>query len=105
MKFISYRTGDAFHLDLDPGSVDLLVCRHLSQAVPDFPRVLAEFVRHGPLTAFEARTERRSAIYSYEDTGKTAALSRAREAHFESQRVAWKYFQTRRAAPIVSKAE
>jgi SAM-dependent methyltransferase len=42
---IRYRVGDAFHLDLADRSVDLLVCRHMSQAVPGFPRVLAEFTR------------------------------------------------------------
>jgi ubiquinone/menaquinone biosynthesis C-methylase UbiE len=42
---ISYKLGDAFHLPLEAGSVDLLVCRHMSQAVPDFPSVLREFVR------------------------------------------------------------
>jgi ubiquinone/menaquinone biosynthesis C-methylase UbiE len=40
-----YRPGDAFHLPLEAGSVDLLVCRHMSQAVPDFPSVLREFAR------------------------------------------------------------
>jgi len=42
---ISYRLGDAFHLPLEAGSADLLVCRHMSQAVPDFPAVLREFAR------------------------------------------------------------
>jgi ubiquinone/menaquinone biosynthesis C-methylase UbiE len=42
---IGYRLGDAFHLPLEAGSVDLLVCRHMSQAVPDFPSVLREFAR------------------------------------------------------------
>lgn len=42
---IDYRLGDAFALELADASVDLLVCRHLSQAVPDFPLVLAEFTR------------------------------------------------------------
>jgi SAM-dependent methyltransferase len=42
---IRYRVGDAFHLDLPGRSVDLLVCRHMSQAVPEFPSVLAEFTR------------------------------------------------------------
>ena len=37
--------GDAFALAQADASVDLLVCRHMSQAVPDFPRVLAEFAR------------------------------------------------------------
>jgi ubiquinone/menaquinone biosynthesis C-methylase UbiE len=42
---IDYRHGDAFALALPADSVDLLVCRHMSQAVPDFPQVLAEFTR------------------------------------------------------------
>jgi ubiquinone/menaquinone biosynthesis C-methylase UbiE len=42
---IDYRQGDAFALDQPAASVDLVVCRHLSQAVPDFPRVLAELTR------------------------------------------------------------
>ena len=42
---IEYRWGDAFALDLAEHSVDLLVCRHLSQAVPDFALVLAQFTR------------------------------------------------------------
>ena len=42
---IDYATGDAFHLALADGSVDLLVCRHVSQAVPDFPALLVEFRR------------------------------------------------------------
>jgi SAM-dependent methyltransferase len=42
---IEYAIGDAFHLALDAGSVDLLVCRHVSQAVPDFPALLLEFRR------------------------------------------------------------
>lgn len=42
---VTYEQGDAFHLGFDSGSIDLLVCRHMSQAVPDFPLVLAEFMR------------------------------------------------------------
>ena len=41
----TFTQGDAFALDLDDASFDLVVCRHLSQAVPDFPRVLAEIDR------------------------------------------------------------
>ena len=37
---ISYAQGDAFALDLVEASFDLVACRHMSQAVPDFPRVL-----------------------------------------------------------------
>ena len=64
---------------------------------------VGELIRAGLMTpaglaAFEARTEKRSAIYSYEDTGKTAALSRVDEAQFELQRVAWTYFQARPAS-------
>jgi ubiquinone/menaquinone biosynthesis C-methylase UbiE len=42
---VDYRIGDAFALDLADASVDLLVCRHMSQSVPDFALVLAEFTR------------------------------------------------------------
>jgi ubiquinone/menaquinone biosynthesis C-methylase UbiE len=42
---ISYQVGDAFALALADASVDLVVCRHMSQSVPDFPLVLAEFSR------------------------------------------------------------
>jgi ubiquinone/menaquinone biosynthesis C-methylase UbiE len=42
---IDYRIGDAFALDLADASVDLMVCRHMSQSVPDFALVLAEFTR------------------------------------------------------------
>jgi ubiquinone/menaquinone biosynthesis C-methylase UbiE len=42
---VRYEVGDAFALARADASVDLLVCRHVSQAVPDFPRVLAEFRR------------------------------------------------------------
>lgn len=38
---VRFAQGDAFALDLPDASFDLVVCRHLSQAVPDFPRVLA----------------------------------------------------------------
>jgi ubiquinone/menaquinone biosynthesis C-methylase UbiE len=42
---VSYETGDAFALAYADASIDLVVCRHMSQAVPDFPGVLAEFTR------------------------------------------------------------
>jgi SAM-dependent methyltransferase len=42
---IGYEQGDAFALRFADASVDLIVCRHMSQAVPDFPLVLAEFTR------------------------------------------------------------
>lgn len=42
---IRYEHGDAFHLAYPDSCFDLLVCRHMSQAVPDFSRVLAEFTR------------------------------------------------------------
>lgn len=42
---IAYRQGDAFALDFDVGSFDLVACRHLSQAVPGFARVLDEITR------------------------------------------------------------
>lgn len=42
---IHYEVGDAFALKQAGESIDLLVCRHMSQAVPEFPRVLSEFRR------------------------------------------------------------
>jgi SAM-dependent methyltransferase len=42
---IRYEQGDAFALHFDAASFDLVVCRHMSQAVPDFPLVLAEITR------------------------------------------------------------
>ncbi|MGH8049044.1 MAG: class I SAM-dependent methyltransferase [Arenimonas sp.] len=42
---VIYEQGDAFALKNADASVDLLVCRHMSQAVPDFGLVLAEFTR------------------------------------------------------------
>src|SRR4249919_2893548 len=42
---IRYEQGDAFALTAADASFDLVVCRHMSQAVPDFPRVLAEITR------------------------------------------------------------
>ncbi|MDB6164760.1 MAG: hypothetical protein JWL98_2192 [Xanthomonadaceae bacterium] len=42
---VRYQQGDAFALAFDAGSFDLVVCRHMSQAVPDFPQVLAEMTR------------------------------------------------------------
>lgn len=42
---VEYRQGDAFALDFDAGSFDLVTCRHLSQAVPGFQGVLDEITR------------------------------------------------------------
>jgi ubiquinone/menaquinone biosynthesis C-methylase UbiE len=42
---IVYEQGDAFALQLADARFDLVVCRHMSQAVPDFPQVLAEITR------------------------------------------------------------
>src|SRR6478735_10179227 len=42
---VTFEQGDAFQLDLLPSEADLVVCRHVTQAVPDVPRVLAELVR------------------------------------------------------------
>ncbi|MFD0738426.1 class I SAM-dependent methyltransferase [Lysobacter koreensis] len=42
---IGYEVGDAFALDCADASFDLVACRHMSQAVPDFPQVLAEITR------------------------------------------------------------
>ncbi|QNP40587.1 class I SAM-dependent methyltransferase [Lysobacter solisilvae (ex Woo and Kim 2020)] len=42
---IRYEQGDAFALQYADATFDLVVCRHMSQAVPDFPLVLAEITR------------------------------------------------------------
>lgn len=42
---IRYAQGDAFALVEADASFDLVVCRHMSQAVPNFPLVLAEITR------------------------------------------------------------
>ena len=42
---VRFEQGDAFALSFDADAFDLVVCRHMSQAVPDFPHVLAEITR------------------------------------------------------------
>ncbi|HET7656390.1 MAG TPA: methyltransferase domain-containing protein [Luteimonas sp.] len=42
---VRYAQGDAFALALPDAGFDLVTCRHMSQAVPDFPQVLAEITR------------------------------------------------------------
>ena len=42
---VRYARGDAFALDRGDASFDLVTCRHMSQAVPGFPQVLAEITR------------------------------------------------------------
>jgi len=42
---LQYLTGDAFALQFPAAHFDLVVCRHMSQAVPDFPLVLDEIGR------------------------------------------------------------
>jgi len=42
---VRYETGDAFALDYADASFDLVVCRHMSQSVPDFGLVLDEIGR------------------------------------------------------------
>lgn len=42
---VRYKTGDAFALDSADAQFDLVVCRHLSQAVPDFALVMDEITR------------------------------------------------------------
>ena len=42
---VHYETGDAFALAQADAAFDLVVCRHLSQAVPEFGRVLDEIGR------------------------------------------------------------
>jgi len=42
---VQYLAGDAFALQFPAAHFDLVVCRHMSQAVPDFPLVLDEIGR------------------------------------------------------------
>jgi SAM-dependent methyltransferase len=42
---LTFRQADAFELPFDRGSFDLVVCRHLLQAVPQPEKILAEIVR------------------------------------------------------------
>ena len=42
---VRYAAGDAFMLEQGDARFELVVCRHLSQAVPDFAQVLAEITR------------------------------------------------------------
>jgi ubiquinone/menaquinone biosynthesis C-methylase UbiE len=42
---VHFEQGDAFQLDLPSSGYDLVVCRHVTQAVPEAPRVLAELAR------------------------------------------------------------
>ena len=42
---VSFVHGDAYGLDLPTGTFDLVVCRHVTQAVPEPERILAELVR------------------------------------------------------------
>jgi len=42
---IDFRVGDAFKLDLEANSIDLSVCRHLLQAIPDPTLILKELAR------------------------------------------------------------
>jgi ubiquinone/menaquinone biosynthesis C-methylase UbiE len=42
---VRYEKGDAFALALPDASFDLVTCRHMSQAVPHFEKVLAEITR------------------------------------------------------------
>lgn len=42
---VHYAQGDAFALQFPDATFDLVVCRHLSQCVPQFERVLAEITR------------------------------------------------------------
>ncbi len=44
---VEFRRGDAFRLDLPDRSRDLVLCRHLVQAVPDVPRLVRELARVG----------------------------------------------------------
>ena len=42
---VVYQQADAFELPFEAGAFDLVVCRHVLQAIPQAPRVLAEMVR------------------------------------------------------------
>jgi SAM-dependent methyltransferase len=42
---LSFRPGDAFHLDFPDGHFDLMVCRHMIQSVPDQQAVVRELLR------------------------------------------------------------
>jgi len=42
---VTYEAGDAFALNCTDAQFDLVVCRHLSQAVPDFALVMDEITR------------------------------------------------------------
>src|SRR5512134_3536954 len=42
---VRFAVGDAYDLGFAAGSFDLVVCRHLVQAVPEPERILAELVR------------------------------------------------------------
>ena len=42
---VRYEKGDAFALALPDAAFDLVTCRHMSQAVPHFEKVLAEITR------------------------------------------------------------
>lgn len=42
---VQFETGDAFALRFADASFDLVVCRHMSQSIPDFPLALAELTR------------------------------------------------------------
>ena len=42
---VRYAQGDAFALACGDGEFDLVACRHMSQAVPDFPQVVSEITR------------------------------------------------------------
>jgi uncharacterized protein YdeI (YjbR/CyaY-like superfamily) len=58
----------------------------------------AELIELGQMTpagmaAFEARTERRSGIYSYEQARDAAALDAGQEREFRANPAAWEWFQ------------
>jgi uncharacterized protein YdeI (YjbR/CyaY-like superfamily) len=54
-------------------------------------------MRPAGLAAFEARSEERSAVYSYEQR-HSAALEAAEEARFRANEAAWKWFESRGAS-------
>jgi SAM-dependent methyltransferase len=42
---VEFRQGDAYQLEIEDGAADLVLCRHLLQAIPEPAAVLAELVR------------------------------------------------------------
>ena len=92
---VRFQQGDAFELQLPDGHCDLVVCRHLTQAVPEPARMLAELGRvckpggwlhvlsedygmlHFPFGAFDADRLWQDGIFPYaRATGTDARVGR-----------------------------